>query len=336
MDTYLLKISQGHTSLANIELDILFGGSYEKLDYSLAYVQTTYEKLEWALKRTAAIRFAMKELSRSVFSSLNDLSQLVNQADLGSLPTDFTYRVDAFKVGEDNIGLPTPIIAKEIGRLIALRRTDAKVDLHEPSVRFTVCIWDFNLSFGIFIKEIKGKDYDWKAPKMLPHFRGGALKPVVARFMTTILNPDDGEWVLDPFCGHGGILLELYDIGANPVGVELSPMIVRQAQKNLKHIHYNDTVHIIMGDAFHMPFRKKSFLKMVTDPPYAIQTTTSGRKPGDLFFQWLNTIWHPAKIVFAMPKTIMLKLPNSWKLIYEAEDYVHRNLTRIFRVITHE
>lgn len=162
------------------------------------------------------------------------------------------------------------------------------------------------------------------------------MKPIFARMMVNLLQVHHGDWALDPFCGHGGLLLELADVEASPIGVELDGRILRQAQQNMRHVGYDQLIHLVMGDAFNLPFRTKAFQKVICDPPYAIQTTTSGRNPSEFANQWLEQFNEKVTLVFALPKSLFLNLPKQWKVLMEADSYVHKNLTRRVRLITNE
>jgi tRNA (guanine10-N2)-dimethyltransferase len=81
------------------------------------------------------------------------------------------------------------------------------------------------------------------------------------------------DFVLDPFCGGGGILCEASYIGASVIGIELSWKLLVGANRNLRDIGMNYT--LIQGDAQRPPIG--SVDRIVTDPPYGRTSSTRGR-----------------------------------------------------------
>ncbi|MCH8908827.1 MAG: RsmD family RNA methyltransferase, partial [Candidatus Heimdallarchaeota archaeon] len=145
-----------------------------------------------------------------------------------------------------------------------------------------------------------------------------------------LLHPFDAI-ILDPFCGHGGILREIADVGSYAIGIEVSKKVTRELLENNRHFGYDDRIEIIMGDSLHPPYRGDSFDQAVTDPPYAIQTTTIGRKPDDLLSEWIENQNENLVLVFTTPKEMLSNLPDNWVIDIDADDYVHRSLTRRIR-----
>ncbi len=311
----------------------MFEGRIIEIRNHLAFIFGTQRELMKKAKKSGAIRKLFEIFQ--IWDNTNNIEVKIRAAlqDNGINPASFAVRV--YKL-DQKISFSSRMLEGKIGKVIRDLFPNSTVNLDHPEIQFTLIFWNNSLAFGKFILENKGKEYNWKAPKNLPHFRGGALKPIIARQMCNILNPKEGEIVVDPFCGHGGMLLELVDIGCKPIGIELDGRVVRQAQENLKFIGYQDPIHLLMGDAFNLPLRKGSFRKIVTDPPYAIQTTTSGKKPGTLVYEWLEKFPYKTEIVFALPKEFLKELPKQWKTLMEGDNYVHKNLTRRIRLITNE
>ncbi|RMG20171.1 MAG: methyltransferase domain-containing protein [Methanobacteriota archaeon] len=335
MELFLVSLSQEHPSLARNETIRLFG---DKIRWKNNHIFTVEGNLNAILKKarkSGAARLVFRVHEEWKTYDIDKIGIALEKFD--QHPKKKTFAVKAKRLDKPCFEeLKTSEIEKEVGSAFLMRNPGWKVDLKNPAISIHIVLWEGGIILAELLMVQKGKDYNWKAPKNLPHFRGGAMKPVFARMMANLVIPEPGEWVLDPFCGHGGLLLELVDIEASPVGIELDRRIVRQAQENFKHIGYDQIAQLVMGDAFHLPFRKGSFRKMVCDPPYAIQTTTSGRQPAQLVHEWLKNVHEKVELAFALPNNLLPELPKQWKILMEADSYVHKNLTRRVRLISNE
>jgi methylase of polypeptide subunit release factors len=62
------------------------------------------------------------------------------------------------------------------------------------------------------------------------HEYKGKFNPQIVRVIGNILGVEKDDWVLDPFCGSGTVLLEAAHIGWNAVGVDINPLSVEVAR----------------------------------------------------------------------------------------------------------
>ncbi|MHA2404900.1 MAG: TRM11 family SAM-dependent methyltransferase [Candidatus Kariarchaeaceae archaeon] len=175
----------------------------------------------------------------------------------------------------------------------------------------------------------------WREPKNAPFFRGGTMKPRLCKLLVNLLFPLDAV-VLDPFCGHGGILREIADTDSFAVGIEIDKKIVRELKENNRFFKYDDRIAIILGNALKPPIRSKGIQMAIFDPPYAIQTTTKGFDPSELIIRWLETQFVGTKVVLTTSLTILDVLPKGWVVDFDEHDYVHKSLTRRARRIRRE
>jgi len=65
------------------------------------------------------------------------------------------------------------------------------------------------------------------------HEYRGKFNPQIVRVLGNILGIQTGEWVLDPFCGSGTLLLEATHIGWNAIGIDLNPLAVKIAKAKI-------------------------------------------------------------------------------------------------------
>ena len=76
-----------------------------------------------------------------------------------------------------------------------------------------------------------------------------------------------GGRVLDAGCGPGHLLADLADGGWQPVGLDLSPAMLRRAQKEL--LHREAAASLCRGRAQTLPFAPQSFAAVISSFPTA-------------------------------------------------------------------
>jgi len=76
-----------------------------------------------------------------------------------------------------------------------------------------------------------------------------------------MLNPEDGETILDAGCGTGIFVVDLIKTGAHVVGLELSPIMLRRAFAKLA----GQAFFPVRGNMVRLPFADNSFHKTVSN-----------------------------------------------------------------------
>lgn len=164
------------------------------------------------------------------------------------------------------------------------------------------------------------------------------MSPKLARCMVNLSRVTEGQLVLDPFCGTGGILIEAGIIGCKVVGSDIYWKMKNGTAINLEHYGIEDY------RTFNLDVRElKMYEKVaavVTDPPYGISTTTGDIDGNDIFKEFFKAIYDNMKddayLCMASPHYVDLK-PMADDVGFEiVEQYgikMHRSLTRIISVI---
>ena len=98
----------------------------------------------------------------------------------------------------------------------------------------------------------------------------------------------EGDLVLDPFCGTGGILIEAGIMGARVVGADIDERMVEGTIKNLNYCGVKD-YEVFQADAreIELPYKVNA---IATDPPYGISASTGGEESKNLYAQSLVTM----------------------------------------------
>ena len=175
-------------------------------------------------------------------------------------------------------------------------------------------------------------------PHKRPFFHPGCMSPKLARCMTNLARVKEGDVVLDPFCGTGGILIEAGLIGCKVIGCDIDWKMKKGTATNLEYAGITDyKTHVVDVRELEM---YEEVDAVVTDPPYGISTTTCGEGASGIFSEFLQSIEHSMKkdalLVMASPHTLDIdSLLNDvgFILLERYEIKMHRSLTRIISVI---
>ena len=164
------------------------------------------------------------------------------------------------------------------------------------------------------------------------------MSPKLARCMVNLARVKEGQLVLDPFCGTGGILIEAGIIGCKVVGSDIYWKMKNGTAVNLEHYGITDY------RTFNLDVRElKMYEKVaavVTDPPYGISTTTGDVDGENIIKEFYKSIYDnmrdDAYLCMASPHFIDLKPmvdEVGFEIVEQYEIKMHRSLTRIISVI---
>ncbi|GEM_PF-6085342 len=166
-----------------------------------------------------------------------------------------TYLVERVRIGGRRIEVKEALeIVKSLG---------ASVDLKAKERTFVISTPD-----GIFVATRRlptGRRFLYKRkPANRPVHDPPTLDPYLSRFLVNLSRVPPGERLLDPFCGFGSILLEAYDVGAKPIGIDMRKRALEGTMKNFEHF-YHARPQLVLGDS------TKGIIKGVkhvaSDPP---------------------------------------------------------------------
>jgi len=221
-------------------------------------------------------------------------------------------------------------IAKLLGEKISSKN---RIDLNNPDVKIfyysgentIISKWDKNME-TYYSKCLEHH------VKYRPYFSPISIHPRIARSMVNLARcPWKGK-IIDPFCGTGGILIEIADIGIDAIGIDIIDKMKEYSLGNLKH--YNLSAEVFCGDI--ETINDYNFNAIVTDPPYGISTTTKGEGVSKLMKRSLDLFSIKLKpkqrLVMAVSKPELI-VQHSLKIIKCFEWYIHKSLTRYIMVI---
>ncbi|KZX16250.1 23S rRNA m(2) methyltransferase [Methanobrevibacter cuticularis] len=304
-----------------------FFESYEKLVRRLAY---THEVDELILKTT--------------IQDIEDDFKSIEWNDY--ISNDFAVRLKRF----DKVNIDTTAIERRLGHLILLsneRDSNASndndnnkitVNLDNPESFIRVVATENEVFIGIERIKLNKKHFQDMKPHKRPFFYPGSMSPKLARCMVNLSHVKEGQLLLDPFCGTGGILIEGGMIGAKLIGSDIHWKMKNGTSINLDHCNIKDY------QAHHIDVRELKLYEkvdaVVTDPPYGISTSTGGEKSGIIFHQFLESISNNMKenalLCIAAPHYLdfdSILNDLDFELLDRHEIKMHKSLTRIISVI---
>ena len=227
-------------------------------------------------------------------------------------------------------GVSEKEIAIKLGEKIPKKN---KIDLSKPDVKILyysdkktiISIWERNLQ-TYYTKCLKHHI------RYRPFFSPIGIHPRISRSMVNLSNSTKGDKVIDPFCGTGGILIDIAHMQIEAIGIDILKKMVGNSVGNLKY--YNLKGLVVNGDI--NDIKNYKFKAIVTDPPYGLSTTTKGEGVKELMSRSMeifrNTMKKEQRVVMAVsnPKLINLK---DFTLIHKFEWYIHKSLTRYILVL---
>ena len=246
---------------------------------------------------------------------------------------NFAVRVKRF-----NSPLDTVATERKAGALILDSCENIKVKLRDPNSLVRMVAFENDIYIAIEKFKLNKKHFVESKPHKRPFFYPGSMSPKLARCMVNLSRVTEGQLLLDPFCGTGGILIEAGLIGCKVVGSDIYWKMKNGTAINLEHFGITDY------RTFNLDVRElKMYEKVaavVTDPPYGISTSTGDIKGDNIFLEFFNAIYDnmrdDAYLCMASPHYVDLK-PMADEVGFEiVEQYgikMHRSLTRIITVL---
>ncbi|BDH79399.1 MAG TPA: TIGR01177 family methyltransferase [Methanothermobacter sp.] len=240
------------------------------------------------------------------------------------------FAVRAKKI--EKIPIDSPIIEKKVGAMIKEGHPHFQVNLENPRTLIRLIIEKDKIFITKRLYKIDKKHFNSAKPHKRPFFYPGSMSPKLARCMVNLSGVREGERLLDPFCGTGGILIEAGIIGVKVIGADIDPKMIKGAEENLKYYGIRD-YELIRADARSLKL-EKPVKAIVTDPPYGISASTQGEKQEKLYREFLKTakynLQEDGRICIATPHYLQLEnITDEFKIKEKHAIRMHKSLTRI-------
>jgi tRNA (guanine10-N2)-dimethyltransferase len=269
MDTVVVEVTGDLEELAEAELraiyEVVQGHDLEKIAPLVLAGRVPRGGAEEIARRGGLLRHVGVELARA---------DTPDALDPGALTVKGTYAVRVGVLG----GALEGIRSADVERALGARIKGGRVDLLAPSHVFRVFVGK-ETHFTHEVYDRSADDFDERAVKHRPFFKPVSLHPKFARALVNLTQVHDGEPLLDPFCGTGGILIEAAFVGTQPIGIDVEPEAARGAAQNLEHFG-------VLGSPVHAGRARDAralvgheVAAIATDPPYGRAATTKKMGP---------------------------------------------------------
>ena len=208
------------------------------------------------------------------------------------------------------------------------------VSLNNPVTEYRAILSEDKCYFGKVLFSINRSGYDARNPGKRDFFHPGVMMPRMARTLANIAGVQNGDRVLDPFCGTGGILIEAELLGAMPIGSDFDPVMVKGSRQNIMQSS------LMLADATCLPFQDHSIDSVVTDLPYGQSVCIKKADTMDnLYADALDEIGRVLKrgrrAVVVTHRDISCIARQHMTVLQQHEQRVHKSLTRRVLVLGH-
>jgi tRNA (guanine10-N2)-dimethyltransferase len=337
----VLIMSQEHTTLPKAEIKAVLKA--EKIPFKI--------KNEYAGVLTIDIPDEFLESLKIIgkrFSYTHEICRLIIETDKKHLNSeieaypwndiivkDYAVRI---KRMDKNDKFDTTKVEWEIGAIINDGVKCVNVNLKDPSNFLRLIFLDEKVLVTERIFKVEKKHFYNLKPHKRPFFYPGSMSPKLARCMVNLTGVTEGDMVLDPFCGTGGILIEAGIMGAKVIGVDIDDRMVEGTIKNLEYCGVKE-FKIFQGDARNIELSNQVDA-IATDPPYGISASTGGEESQNLYAQSLVTmeklLADDGKLCMATPHYMDLNslvYGTNFEIIEQHHIRMHKSLTRVISIL---
>jgi tRNA (guanine10-N2)-dimethyltransferase len=337
----VLIISQEHTTLPKAEITSVLKA--EKVPFRIRNEYAGVLIIDIPDEFTESLKTIGKR-----FSYTHEVCKLIIETDKYRLNSeieaypwkdiiikDYAVRV---KRMDKNDKFDTTKVEWEIGAIIHDGVKGVNVNLKDPSNFLRLIYLDGKILVTERMFKVEKKHFYNLKPHKRPFFYPGSMSPKLARCMVNLTGVIEGDLVLDPFCGTGGILIEAGIMGAKVIGVDIDERMVEGTIKNLEYCGIKD-YKIFQGDARDIEIPNK-VNAIATDPPYGISASTGGEESQNLYAQAIDTmedlLMDDGKLCLATPHYMDLHgLINgtNFEIIEQHHIRMHKSLTRVISIL---
>jgi tRNA (guanine10-N2)-dimethyltransferase len=227
-----------------------------------------------------------------------------------------------------------PCSQKEFERMIGTMIA-GPVSLKNPDVEYRAILSEDRCYFGKVLFTFERGSYDARNPGKRDFFHPGVMMPRMARTLVNIAGVQQGDIVLDPFCGTGGILIEAHLLGARTIGSDFDPLMIGGSRQNIPGSD------LMLADATRLPCCDHLVDAVVTDFPYGQsvcirKSDTMDGLYGDALEEIRRVLRDKKRAVVVTHRDISPIAAEYFTVLQRHEQRVHKSLTRRILVLANQ
>ena len=225
-----------------------------------------------------------------------------------------------------------PCSQREFERLIGTM-ISGPVSLENPETEYRAILSEDRCYFGkVLFRNDRGA-FNARNPGKRDFFHPGVMMPRIARTLINLTCVREGDILLDPFCGTGGILIEAEMLGTFSVGSDFDPLMADGSRQNVTR------TDVLLADTTHLPFASLSIDAIVTDFPYGQsvcikKTDTMDNLYADALEEICRVLKPGCRAAVVTHRDISGIARQYMTILQQHEHRVHKSLTRRILVLT--
>jgi tRNA (guanine10-N2)-dimethyltransferase len=307
-------------------LALAYGNHYSEMDADgRAFVAETDAPVQ-RLGERLALTWSVSTLHSS--SEPSNVGDAVEGLDIPGK----SFRVTVKRLGGTHRPEETVRITRELGTVLSKGR---KVDLENPDAEVIVLLGE-RAHIGVLEASVDRSLFESRRSENRPFSQPISLHPKFTRALINLTGVKEGQSLLDPFCGTGGILLEAGLMGIGIHGSDIDERMVAGTRRNLTHYGVKD-FKLKVCDVSEIPNKSRPVDVIATDPPYGRSASTAKENIESLYeraFKAFAEVLKPdGKLTIVLPSQKLVKIGEEhFTLLGEYPVRVHKSLTRRFCV----
>jgi len=313
----ICELSGEHPDLPFAELELI--GPIVNRDPQVAVVEAPDPLLGQRLSLTHNVLIWLGDCD-------GDRPSFVHLLDDLCLTPDDPFVARVRKIAGSAMPVPVPELERIMGSKIR-----GRVSLENAAVEYRAIFSAGRCYLGRLLYRIDRGGFDLRRPGSRAFFHPGVMMPRMARALVNISLVREGEFLLDPFCGTGGIVLEAVTVGALGIGSDIDRDMVAGSRRNVPEADF------LSADTTALPFPDSCFPAIVTDLPYGQSVSIVAGSLEDLYrdaLQELRRVLVPGRrAVVVTHRDISGSAGEIFCIEAAYTQRVHRSLTRRILVL---
>jgi tRNA (guanine10-N2)-dimethyltransferase len=255
-----------------------------------------------------------------------DLSSFKSLLQDLALTPEYPFSARVKKVAGSFMAVPVPELERILGSKIR-----GLVRLGNPAIEFRAVFSADRCYLGKVLYRIDRGSFNRRSPGTRAFFHPGVMMPRMARALVNMSLVQEGEFLLDPFCGTGGIILEAEMTGAHGVGSDIDRNMVAGSRQNVPPGDF------VCADTTALPFSDSCIPAIVTDLPYgqsvSIRAGSLEALYGDALREIRRVLLPGRRAVVVTHRDISADAGELFVVEGVYSQRVHRSLTRRILVL---